>query len=432
MPSNHRKIGSKNLHAAPRCERQEMVKFGLRKTLIVRPGDRGLIVDGAALANEVFTIPLTVDLSDEIFTPLDAAPAPVVPAHTAAATKTKAVRSVNGNGKAYARTFPFFAGPEHRLLSQAVTSVLEDTPSPYNPLVIYGPPGTGKTHIARGIARRWATEGRGRVVVATAGDFARSFAAALEENEITTWRSRVRAASLLVVEDVNQLVAKQSATTELLHTFDALHSHGCQVVLTSRLPLEGIADLPHSLESRLRGGLLVSMPHPTVSTRLAILEHFAQAQGYDLPNAAARILADGLKATAPELFGALAELSAQQDADGQPITAESARRAVLRHRGRLQPSLKTITALAAKYFGISVAEMTSPTRRRAVVQARNIAIYLGREVIGKTLDQLGQYFGGRDHTTVLHGYRTIDARQRTDPAVRRALEDLRRMLASAS
>ncbi len=390
-------------------------------------------MDGAALANEVFTIPLTVDLSEEIFAPFDAAPALARHHSPVHATQTKSLQHANGNHyeKPFARIFPFVAGPEHRLLSQAVTSVLEDTPSPYNPLVLYGPPGTGKTHIARGLARRWATEDRGPVVVANAADFARSFAAALDENEIVAWRRRVREASLLVLEDVNQLVAKQSALEELRHTIDALLAHSGQIVLTSRLPIEGVTGLPPSLESRLRGGLLVSMPLPATATRSAILEQFAATQEFDLPAATARILAEGLKVTVPELFGALTELYAVQHADGQPIHAESAHRCVLLHRGRLQPSLKTIAALSAKYFGLTVAELTGPTRRRAVVQARNVAIYLGRELIGKSLNQLGQFFGGRDHTTVLHGYRTIEVRTRTDPTVRRALDDLRKMLAGA-
>jgi chromosomal replication initiator protein len=311
----------------------------------------------------------------------------------------------------------------------SIACFLEDTPSHYNPLVLYGPPGTGKTHIARGLARRWATEDRGPVVIAAAADFARSFAAALDENEIVAWRRRVREASLFVLEDVNQLVAKQSALEELRHTIDTLLSHSGQIVLTSRLPIEGMTGLPSSLESRLRGGLLVSMPLPTTATRLAILEQFAQTQRFDLPPSAARILAEGLKVTVPELFGALTELYAEQQAGTQPINAESARRCVLLQRGRLQPSLKTIAALSAKYFGLPVAELTGPTRRRAVVQARNVAIYLGRELIGKSLGQLGQFFGGRDHTTVLHGYRTIEERTRTDPTIRRALDELRKMLA---
>ncbi len=158
---------------------------------------------------------------------------------------------------------PSSPDPSIACFRKRFTSVLEDTPSPYNPLVLYGPPGTGKTHIARGLARRWANEDRGPVVVANAADFARSFAAALDENEIVAWRRRVREASLLVLEDVNQLVAKQSALEELRHTIDALLAHSGQIILTSRLPIEGMTALPPSLESRLRGGLLVSMPLPT-------------------------------------------------------------------------------------------------------------------------------------------------------------------------
>ncbi len=148
-----------------------------------------------------------------------------------------------------------------------------------------------------------------------------------------------------------------------------------------------------------------------------------------LPAAAAQLLADGLAATAPELFGAVTELAVQCNLDCEPITVDRVRAFLADRRGVLRPSVRSIAALSAKYFNLKLSELTSPTRRRAVVQARNIAIYLARQLAGKSLEQLGDYFGGRDHTTILHGYRTIETRSRTDPTVRRALSELRKMLA---
>jgi chromosomal replication initiator protein len=315
-------------------------------------------------------------------------------------------------------------------LAEAVDSLLHHFPSPYNPLVLCGSPGTGKSHVARGIARYWRSQDRD-VLYTTGADFARGFASALEKETIAGWRSRHRDTSLFVLEDLTQLSGKAAATSELLFTLDSVMQQQGQVILTTRLPPQHIGGMPPALAGRLLGGLVVQFSPPGPAARLALTVQFAHLCDIDLPLNVARLLADGLAVTPPELFGAITELSVQCKIDGEPITTERVRAflAVSRGAGAVRPTIRSIAALSAKYFRLKPSELTSSTRRRAVVQARNVAIYLARQISGNSLEQLGAYFGGRDHTTILHGYRTIEARSQSDPTIRQALADLRRMLA---
>jgi chromosomal replication initiator protein len=161
------------------------------------------------------------------------------------------------------------------------------------------------------------------------------------------------------------------------------------------------------------------------------VDQFARLGGIELSASASRMLADGLAVTPPELMGAITELSIRCKLDGEPITTDRVRAllAASRSGGAVRPTIRSIARLSAKYFGLKLGELTSSTRRRAVVQARNVAIYLARQISGNSLEQLGAYFGGRDHTTILHGYRTIESRLRSDPEIRQALLELRRLLA---
>jgi chromosomal replication initiator protein len=380
----------------------------------------------------VFTIPLIADLCLDDFEP-DCAPAAkqsIAAAHTNGAAPC-AIGTIGVKEKRACQA-SFVCGPENQLLAEAVDSLLHRSPSPYNPLVLCGPPGTGKSHVARGIARHWRSQDRD-VLFTNGADFARSFATALDKETIAGWRSRHRDTSLFILEDLTQLSGKGPAMSELLYTLDAVREQQGQVLLTTCLPPRHIAGIPPALAARLVGGLVLQLSPPGPAARLALVEQFARLCAIDLAPSATRLLADGLAVTPPELMGAITELSVRCKIDGEPITTDRVRAfvAASRNTGAMRPSIRSIARLSARYFGLKPGELTSSTRRRAVVQARNVAIYLARQVSGNSLEQLGAYFGGRDHTTILHGYRTIESRYRTDPTIRQALSELRRLLAHA-
>jgi chromosomal replication initiator protein len=384
------------------------------------------------VADGVLTLPLFADLDLDDFEGICARNGDWRP-------QPYASNGVHGNGSSHrnqngatstgaVRQASFLAGPENETLVEVVPSLLHESPSPYNPLVLWGTPGTGKSHIARGIVHHWRSQNR-HVVYTSGADFARALADAVEGKSTAVWSGQQRDTSLFVLEEVAQLAGKRAALVELLHTIDAVQGRQGQVVLTSRLAPDRLPSMPAALAARLVGGLVLQLLPPSAAVRLALVERFAEARGVALPPAAAQSLAEGLAGTAPELFGALAELSLQCTVDGDPITPERVRAFLADRRGVLRPTVRSIATLSAKYFNLKLGELTSPTRRRAVVQARNVAIYLARQLSGKSLEQLGDYFGGRDHTTILHGYRTIEARTRTDPTVRQALSELRKMIA---
>ena len=380
----------------------------------------------------VYTIPLFADLCLEEFEPriaLDSStgqseyPPHCMNGYSSHASSTAAVAADIAPDKN-----SFVVGPENHTLAEAVDSLLHESPSPFCPLVLWGQPGTGKSHVARGIARHSQSKNR-QVVYASGADFAREMATAIESRATSEWRARQRSAALFVLDEVSQLAGKQAALLELLHTIDAVCGRQGQVLLTSRLPLDRLPAMPEALAARLVGGLVLQVAPPSAAARFVLVERYATMRGVAMSAAAVRLLADGVAGTPPELLGAVTEISLQSRLDGGAITADRVRAYLSGRRGALRPTVRSIASLSARYFGLKVGELTSPTRRRAVVQARNVAIYLSRQLAGKSLEQLGKFFGNRDHTTILHGYRMIESRSRTDPEVRQALSELRKMLA---
>jgi chromosomal replication initiator protein len=327
----------------------------------------------------------------------------------------------------------FLAGPENRLVDVAVRSVVERQPEGYNPLVIFGPSGTGKSHLVEGLAAAWkARDRRQRVVLTTAVDFARELAEAIESQGVDEFREKHRGADLLVVEDLGMLPTRKSgklnAQEELLHTLDASVAEGRWVVVTASAAPTALPGILPMLQSRLTAGLTIPLSPPGVETRLAILEQTAAARGIALPEPVARVLAEGLSGTARELAGLLLQLAMSVDMQTVKLDAETARQFLAGRGDVKQPTLREIALATARHFSIRLSDLRSPVRRRALVVARGVAIYLARRLTNESLQQIGGYFGGRDHSTVMHSCRKTEELLTTDRAVHEAVEQVQRTL----
>ncbi len=327
----------------------------------------------------------------------------------------------------------FIAGPENRLVEVAVRSAVEGPGNGYNPLVFYGPSGTGKSHLAHGLAAAWkARDRRQRVVCTTAVDFARELADAIETQAVDEFRTKHRGADFLVVEDLGMLatrkLGKLSAQEELIHTLDAMVAEERWMIVTVAVLPAALPGILPALQSRLMGGLLVPLSPPGVEARLAILEQLAAIREIPLPAAVARVLAEGLAATAPELAGSLVQLAAPAAFRKDPFDLEAARRYVAKRNGKRRPNLHEIALATARHFSLRLTDLRSPVRRRALVVARGVAVYLARRLTEESLERIGGYFGGRDHSTVMHSYRKTEELIGSDPAVREAVERLKSVL----
>jgi chromosomal replication initiator protein len=331
----------------------------------------------------------------------------------------------------------FVAGPENRLVEVAVFAILEGRgqdgrgPHPYNPLVLYGPSGTGKSHLALGMAAEWRIRyGRRSVEVTSAVDFARELADAVETQAVDDFRRKYRKPSLVVVEDIDKLVDKRSsklsAQEELIHTIDVLMNYGRQLVATASEAPSRLGNLLPGLQGRLTAGLSIPLLPPGLETRKALLRRLAQYRELQLPEPVVEVLAEGLQVTVSELYGALVRLEMQIRLDGVKMDPAVARRFLAERDASWRPSLRDIALAAARLFSLNLSDLRGPSRRRAVVSARNAAVYVARQLTRDSFKQIGDFLGGRDHTTVMHGYRKLETALQSDPVIREAVQQLQK------
>lgn len=357
-------------------------------------------------------------------------------------------RTGTADGAAAVTLREFVAGPENRLAASTVNWLTaqwltgqwltdegllnrgRDQKNP-SPVVFHGPPGTGKSLLVRGLFDCWKRQHvAGKALLLSAAEFAQQYAAAVDKRDISAWRRDVRTADLLVLEDLLHLATKAAAQAELLHSLDELADREALVVVTSRLsPAELTSFLP-ALQSRLQAGLSVPVAIPDIAARREILSAWFAARQLSVGDGSLRLLARSLVLPAPELWGVLNNMQLAARSAGR-APDDSFVQAYLRQYccGR-QPPLKTIATHTARHFALRVAELRSASRRRGVVLARDVAMYLSRQLTRKSLKQIGEYFGGRDHTTVLHGCRKTESLMRSDPATLEAITALRQALAS--
>ncbi len=304
----------------------------------------------------------------------------------------------------------FVCGESNRLAYAASLAVAENPARAYNPLFIYSASGLGKTHLLHAIGHEAARHFPWlKILYVTCERFATEFYRALHEGKTAQFRKTYRTADLLLLDDVHFLREKAATQEELFHTFNDLYQRGKQIVLTSDRPPEALPHLHEGLISRFRWGLVADIQPPDLATRLAILRAKAEELQLDLPPATLEYMAERVRSNVRALEGALVRVTATLALNGHELSPETLKD-VLPPPERPKPlTPELIKREVARYYRISVADLESNSRERRVVCARQIAIYLARELTDHSFPALGTLFGGRDHSTIMHAYRKAKA-----------------------
>jgi chromosomal replication initiator protein len=326
----------------------------------------------------------------------------------------------------------FVPGPSNRFAHAAAMAVGEAPPSKaYNPLFIYGGVGLGKTHLIVAIGHHMhRLAPRLRVKYVTSESFMAEFIKAVRERQGYQFAARYRDVDVLLVDDIQFLAKREETQTEFFHTFNALHEKERQIVIASDRPPQELG-MEERLQSRFRLGLCVDVQPPDLETRIAILQLKAGRERVHVPDEVIEYVASKFDQNIRELEGALVRVVAWSDLTGQSIDIELAEQALddLLPQAEAEIPAAIIMEETAKYFGLTVDDLTSKSRSRPLTTARHVAMYLVRECTGMTLPKIGEIFA-RDHTTALHGINKINSSMRNREPIYRQVQDLSRIVRS--
>ena len=300
----------------------------------------------------------------------------------------------------------FVIGSSNRFAHAAATAVAEAPAKSYNPLFIYGGAGLGKTHLLHAIGH-YVRNLYPRLTVryVTTEQFTNEFINGIRDDRITTFQRLYRQADVLLIDDIQFLQQKERTQEEFFHTFNALHNAEKQIVISSDRPPRQIAQLEDRLRSRFEWGLMTDVQPPDLETRIAILRKKCETDRLGIPPEVLELIASKVQSNIRELEGALIRVSAfasLQRASADSQMAEAVLRDVFPGGREQEVSIQLIMDEVADYFALSVEDLCSPSRSRQLVTARQIAMYLTRELTDMSLPRIGKAFGGRDHTTVMH------------------------------
>jgi chromosomal replication initiator protein len=321
----------------------------------------------------------------------------------------------------------FVIGSGNRLAHGAALAVAEAPSEAYNPLFLHGPPGLGKTHLLAAIANYLRANAPGLSIrYTTAESFTNEFVGALKSAGAEGFKVRYRDIDVLLIDDVQCLEGKPATEEEFFHTFNALYESGSQLVLSAdRIPSE-LSTLASRLRDRFEWGLTVPVEPPNLATRLTVLRHLVQEAEVEIADSGALVeLANRIDANIRQLHGALTRVLAHASLMARPLSAELIAEVIPRGRSAQATSVEEIQQRVAEGFGISRAELVGSSRAATPLRARQVAIFLTRELTDLSLPQIGRLYGGRDHSTVLNSLRRVETGLVEDPALAERVQDLR-------
>ncbi len=326
----------------------------------------------------------------------------------------------------------FIVGSGNRLAHAASLAVADSPGHAYNPLFLYGGVGLGKTHLLHAIGHQAMQRfGNVRVLYVSSEKFTNDMINAIRENTNEEFRNRYRHIDILLIDDIQFIAGKESTQEEFFHTFNALHSSGKQIVISSDRPPRAILTLSDRLRSRFEGGLIADIQPPDLETRIAILRAKGESQQIPVPTEVTDYVARQVVSNIRELEGALNRVIAYAMLNQKPLTVEVAAQALndlaLNTRRRTITPGRIIEAVAG-FYNMEIDELKAKSRTREVVLPRQVAMFIIREETDTSLTDIGAEFGNRDHTTVMHACTKIERDMDKDNQLRQAVLTIRQML----
>ena len=322
----------------------------------------------------------------------------------------------------------FVVGNNNRFAHAAALAVAESPADAYNPLFIYGGVGLGKTHLMHAIGHYMLSQKPTmRVKYVTCELFMNEMVNSLNKKTQTEFREKYRNIDVLMVDDIQFLTGKVGTQEEFFHTFNALHTAGKQIILSSDKPPKEIAKLEERRRSRFEWGLIADIAKPDLETRVAILQKKAEDELLHVDGEVLEMIAERVASNIRELEGCLTRLVAYSSLTGRPIDRALAEEALKEVFARSEPRHVTcddVMEAVATYYNVTVDDLKGPRRSRDVAVPRQIAMYIAREVVGAPLTMIGDCFGGRDHSTVNHACQKVTQEVKTSPTLNNLVSDL--------
>ncbi|MCE9592163.1 MAG: chromosomal replication initiator protein DnaA [Planctomycetes bacterium] len=322
----------------------------------------------------------------------------------------------------------FVVGPSNQLTHAACMAVAERPAYSYNPLFIYGGVGLGKTHLMHSIGNRLKQRNPStRIFYLSSEQFMNEMIESIQRNRTIEFKNKYRNADLLLIDDIQFLAGKESTQEEFFHTFNALYQSQRQIVLSSDSPPAEIPQLEERLVSRFQWGLVAQVSKPDVETRLAILRAKAKVRGIELPPEVIEYVANKIDSNARELEGALTTIQGHASLQNKAVDLALAQQALgesALHPIGSQVTLQSIINAVTAFFNVKLSDLQSKRRHKSITGPRQVCMWFARKRTRFSLEEIGGYFGGRDHTTVMHSIRIVDERSEADPSFKAQIDKL--------
>jgi chromosomal replication initiator protein len=326
----------------------------------------------------------------------------------------------------------FIEGDCNRLARSASWAIAQDPGgTSFNPFLIYGGVGLGKTHLIQAIGNYALANNHAKTVRYVSSEmFTQEFVQSIQSNRIAEFSNFYRGVDILIIDDVQFFGGKEKTQEEFFHIFNELHQQGKQLVLSADRPPKDIVGIEERLLSRFQWGLAADVQPPDFETRIAILNRRAKDDGTKVLPEVIEYIATHVKSNIRELEGALIRLQAHAALTGREIDQELARDVLkdLIKEARPQLTIESIQSVVCEYLGIPEDLVRARTRKREVVQARQVAMFFSKEITNHSLKTIGLHFGGRDHSTVIHAVRSVEDQVDTDPSFREMVGAVRKKM----